>query len=73
MRVPVSASRIAGTCASILTTSPVTRLAPRLLPLGPPVETMLILSTLASGSAMARTISGRLEITLSSTAAWLYS
>ena len=69
MRTPVSASRMAGVCASMLTMSAVTRLAPR-LPFAPePVETMLILSTLESGSAIARTISGRFVMTLSSTAA----
>ena len=34
---------------------------------------VVILSTLASGVAIARTTSGRLVISLSTTAAWLYS
>jgi hypothetical protein len=38
-----------------------------------PVETTVILSTFASGADIALTTSGRLVISLSTTAAWLYS
>src|ERR1700738_1379769 len=57
MRVPLSNSKRAGTWATMLTISPVRRLAPipALLSLAP-VETMVTLSTLLRGSAMARTI-----------------
>src|SRR5258707_2349321 len=71
MLIPESDSNNAGTCAAMAAMSPVILLAPAVVPL--PVETIVILSTLASGAAMARTISGKLLINLSTTAAWLYS
>src|SRR5206468_7977643 len=69
--MPESASKRAGTCAAILVTSPVSLYAPAASPL--PVETMVTFSTLLSGSARARTISGSPVNSLSMTAAWLYS
>jgi len=50
-----------------LVISPVSLLAPMLFSL--PVETMVILSSLDSGSAMARTTSAMLVMSLSTTAA----
>src|SRR6266851_9721329 len=69
--MPESASKSAGTCAAILVMSPVSLYAPAASPL--PVETMVTLSTLLSGSARARTMSGNPVNSLSMTAAWLYS
>src|SRR6185503_13828515 len=69
--VPESASNSAGTCAAISVMSPVSLCMPLELPL--PVETMVILSTLLSGAAMACMISGSEVSSLSMTAAWLYS
>src|SRR5215510_5297064 len=69
---PASVSRSAGACGIMLATSATTLLAPA-PPVPLPVETMVILSTLASGSAMARTTSGSPVRSLSITAAWLYS
>src|SRR5262249_54012689 len=60
MLMPERDSNNAGTCAAICAMSPVILLAPAVEPL--PVETMVILSTLASGWAMARTTSGMLVI-----------
>src|SRR6266852_2794919 len=69
--MPESASNSAGTCAAIFVMSPVSLYAPAASPL--PVETMVTLSTLPSGSARARTTSGSPVMSLSRTAAWLYS
>ena len=69
--MPESVSNSAGTCAAILVMSPVILFMPAASPF--PVETMVILSTLASGAAKAFTISGMLANSLSITAAWLYS
>ena len=54
--MPESVSNSAGTCAAILVMSPVILFIPAASPL--PVETIVILSTLASGLASARTTSG---------------
>src|SRR5215472_4159657 len=67
MLMPESDSNNAGTCAAISAISPVILLTPAEWPL--PVETTVILSTLASGCAMARTTSGSPVISLSTTAA----
>src|SRR3954464_2924803 len=67
-RMPESVSNSAGTCAVIFARSPVIRLIP-VPSSAPPVDTMVILSTLASGLAKARAISGRLPINRSTTAA----
>src|SRR5579864_3318269 len=69
--MPESVSNSAGTCAAILVMSPVILFIPEASPL--PVETMVILSTLASGAANAFTTSGMLANNRSITAAWLYS
>src|SRR5271165_6782411 len=69
--MPESASNSAGTCAAMVVMSPVILFIPAVSPL--PVETMVILSTLASGAARAFTMSGNPLINLSTTAAWLYS
>src|SRR5713101_5619050 len=69
--MPDNVSNNAGICAAMVVMSPVILCMPAALPL--PVETMVILSTLASGAARARTISGMLANSLSMTAAWLYS
>src|ERR1035441_4883402 len=53
--MPESASNNAGTCAAMVVMSPVILFIPAVSPL--PVETMVILSTLASGAARALTIS----------------
>src|SRR5262249_33265196 len=71
MLIPESDSNSAGTCAAICAMSPVILLAPADVPL--PVDTIVILSTLESGCDMARTTSGSPVISLSTTAAWLYS
>src|SRR5205823_11249552 len=55
---PVSASNRAGAWATILVRSAVIWLAP-IAAWSPPVETIVILSTFASGSLRARTTSGR--------------
>src|SRR5262249_46600257 len=69
---PASASTSAGAWAMMLATSATTLWAPA--PSWPfPVDTIVILSTLLSGSPIARTTSGRPERSLSMTAAWLYS
>src|SRR5262249_33387848 len=67
MLMPESDSNSAGTCAAICAMSPVILLAPADVPL--PVDTMVILSTMDSGWAIARTRSGTLHITLSRTPA----
>src|SRR5580704_1931139 len=69
--MPESVSNNAGTCAAILAMSAVILFIPDASPF--PVETMVILSTFASGLASAFTISGMVENNLSITAAWLYS
>ena len=69
--MPESVSNSAGICAAISVMSPVILFMPAVAPL--PVETMVILSTLASGAASARTTSGMLVINLSTIAAWLNS
>src|SRR5215510_11300917 len=69
--IPERASNSAGTCAAICAMSPVILLTPAEVPL--PVDTTVILSTLASGCAIARTTSGMLVISLSTTAAWFHS
>src|ERR1700722_3006923 len=69
--IPDSVSNSAGTCAAILVMSPVILFIPEESPF--PVDTMVILSTLASGAASALTISGIPANSLSITAAWLYS
>ena len=69
--MPVRVSNSSGTWATILATSPVMALAPAVRP--SPVETTVILSTLASAWANARATSGMPLSSLSSTAAWLYS
>src|ERR1700678_997423 len=69
--MPESVSNNAGTCAAILAMSPVILFMPEASPF--PVETMVILSTLASGLASAFTISGIAVNSRSITAAWLYS
>ena len=61
--MPLSVSNNAGTCAAIFVMSPVILFIPAASPL--PVETIVILSTLASGAARAFTISGRPLISLS--------
>src|SRR5438552_9843653 len=71
MLMPDSVSNNAGTCAAILVISPVILFIPDASPL--PVETIVILSTFASGLASAFTTSGMLVNSLSITAAWLYS
>src|SRR6266567_3489018 len=71
MLMPESVSKSAGTCAAILVMSPVILFIPDASPF--PVETMVILSTLANGLASALTTSGMLVNSLSITAAWLYS
>ena len=55
--MPDSVSNSAGIWAAMLTMSPVILFMPAVVPL--PVETIVILSTLASGAASARTISGK--------------
>jgi len=67
--IPDKVSNSAGICAAMLTMSPVILLMPAVPPL--PVETTVILSTFDSGDANALTTSGRLVISLSTTAAWL--
>src|SRR5438270_4165426 len=69
--MPESVSNRAGTCAAIFAMSPVILFIPAASPF--PVETIVILSTFASGAANAFTISGMLANSLSMTAAWLYS
>src|SRR5258706_408002 len=69
--MPLNASNSAGTCAAIFAMSPVILLMPAESPL--PVDTMVILSTCESGALIARTISGSPVMSLSTTAAWLYS
>src|SRR5207249_10213034 len=56
--MPDNVSNKAGICAAICVMSPVILFRPAALPL--PVETTVILSTMASGAARARTISGML-------------
>src|SRR5262249_30274464 len=68
---PLSDSKRAGTCAAILVRSPVTLFMPAASPL--PVDTTVMRSTLPSGEASARTTSGMFVMSLSMTAAWLYS
>src|SRR5215469_2330011 len=69
--IPESVSNNAGICAAILVMSPVILFIPAASPF--PVETIVILSTFASGAASAFTTSGMLANNLSITAAWLYS
>src|ERR1019366_4628190 len=69
--MPERASNSAGTCAAISVMSPVILCMPAEEPL--PVETMVILSTLFSGLDSAFTTSGKPVMSLSYTAAWLYS
>src|SRR5215470_3399933 len=71
MSMPESVSNSAGTCAAIFAMSPVILFIPAASPL--PVEITVILSTFASGLASALTTSGKPVISLSATAAWLYS
>src|SRR6516164_527945 len=71
MSIPLNASNKAGTCAAIFVISPVILFTPAAP--SPPVETTVILSTLASGSAIARTTSAMLVSSLSTTAAWFHS
>src|SRR6185369_10039703 len=69
---PASVSKRAGAWATIEAMSATILFAPA--PSWPlPVDTMVILSTLARGSARARTTSGSPLSSLSMTAAWLYS
>src|SRR5450631_987669 len=63
MLIPDRVSNSAGTWAAILVKSPVIVFIPVASPL--PVETTVILSTLASGAAIARMISGMLVSSLS--------
>src|ERR1700686_1443715 len=71
MLIPDNDSNNAGTCAAIFAKSPVILFIPVASPL--PVETTVILSTLASGAAIALTTSGKVVSRLSYIAAWLYS
>src|SRR6202140_1953793 len=61
--IPDNDSNNAGTCAAIFAKSPVILFIPVASPL--PVETTVILSTLASGAAIALTTSGKLVSSLS--------
>src|SRR6202795_2791889 len=69
--MPESASNNSGTCAAIWVRSPVILCMPAESPL--PVETTVMWSILANGLASALTTSGNPVMSLSRTAAWLYS